>query len=362
MTSLSPKKKRGAATLLITVMLLVMSTLIIMFAANFGALQNKSTANTIRQYKAFYTANACLEYWMAQLKIQKNTIVASAVNGFVTTPPSNTAYGGGNFSATIRNLIAYDYTLFRVTCVGTNDTATKTFMHDLYQFSFLPSPPSFPLVTKGSVSMSGNATVTNTSSGTTIQSASTVSIADSARTVLSSGTSSTAGNIQSDIQQNSASLSSLSIDDFCSTYFANTITTLKNKASVYYSNSVNTNYSASLNGTAGYLIWIDQTGGTTATIDGSTVMGVIGNPVLLVVNGNLNISGDVTIVGFVFVTGTTTITSTGNLQITGGMGTSGNVTMSGNVSLTYNSSVLQNFKTMWQTYYFVKVPGSWRDF
>lgn len=361
-------KSHGAATLILTVMLMVMSSLIIIFAANFSVMRSKTVDNIHRNRQAFHAAEAGLEYGINYLKQNSATVLAGPVNGYISYTNASitnvTLANNSKFSIVYSNPIANNYSLIRITSTGTNDdgTSTRVVIQDVAQGSLLLSPPNFPLVTKGQVSMSGSAQVINTTSATTIESASSVSLSGSSKTVVNGDTSSTSGNIQSDVQQDLSNLSNLSQSDFFSTYFGSTTSNVQNNVAHYYSNNSSTNYSDALSNMTGTSIWIDQTAGT-ATISGATTIGTADNPVLLIVNGNLSLSGNVTIYGFVFVIGTNDITSlTGNVNIIGGIGTTDTLNMAGSIQLTYDSSVISNLQQQSSLLYYAKVPGSWRDF
>jgi hypothetical protein len=222
--------------------------------------------------------------------------------------------------------------------------------------------PSVPLLSKGSISMSGNGIVSNLFNNNTIQSAQSITLSGSSQTLLQSGIGSITGHIGSDIQQNLSSLQNTSSDDLFATYFGAPANNIKSGFAHYYSNNNNTNYSSTLNGMTGTSVWIDQTNGD-AVINGITTIGSVANPVLLVINGNLSMSGSVIIHGFIFVTGTSGITtSLGNITIDGALMTTQNLTISGSSNIIFNPTLLNTLQTIPGIVYFAKVPGSWKDF
>jgi len=361
-------RRQGAATLIVTVVLLVLSTLIIIFSANYGIMQSKTISNVDRNSQAFEAAEAGLEFGINYLRDNQTTVLATPVNGFISFSNGSTTNvalaNGSRFSVVYTNQIANDYTLITITSTGTNSegTATRVVSQKVKFGSILFSPATAPIVSQGQITMTGNATITNTQYNTTIQSASTVSITGSGHTVLSSGTSSTAGNMQGDIQQNNTTLSNMTQSDFFATYFGNTTDVVKSQMQHVYSNSSSTNYSGQLNGLSGTSIWIDQTGGT-ASISGNTTIGTPQNPVLLVVNGGLSVSGNLTVYGYIFVFGENVIDSfTGNVTINGGIASTVALSMSGNIAVNYNSSTISNLQNLPAMRYYAKVPGTWKDF
>ncbi len=369
MTSLFLNTRRGAATLLFTVTMLVLSTMVILFATNFAVMQYKTAANLNRNTQAYEAAEAGLEFGITYLQQNSATILASPSGGYIL-PYSNASTtnvvlaNNSKFSISYTNPVANNYTLIKITSTGTSDDGSSTrVVSQLVGFgSILANIPSTPLTTKGDVTMGGNATIRNTNSNTTVQSAGQVDISGSAKTVLSSGTSSTAAQIKSDVQQSVSSLQSISTSDFFATYFGVPAATVKNNMEHYYSNSSDKNYSSSLSGMSGTSIWIDQTGGT-ATINGITVIGSSTNPVVMVVNGDLSMRGIVVIYGFVYVVGDSSSTDIlGSVTINGALVTQSDLKLTGNVTVNYDATALGNVKNQTALTYYAKVPGSWKDF
>jgi Tfp pilus assembly protein PilX len=368
-TSRNFRKEIGAVTFIITTILIVLITLIILFAASYNMMQQKLTANQFRAAQAFTAAEAGLEFGIVYFQQNSATILTSPSNGhlaaFSNASTTNVSLANGSkYSIVFSNPIANNYTLIKVTSTGTSsdNTATRTISQNILFGSLLIQAPNLPLISKGSISLAGNGTVTNTFNNTTIQSALGVSISGSAQTNLASGKSSTAGNIKSDIQQNVTSLQNTTQTDLFATYFGTATSNIQNNVNQYYSNSGNTNYSNLLNGMTGKSIWINQIGGT-ATINGNTTIGSSANPVLLIVNGNLSMSGNATIYGLIFIIGTSGIdTLTGNININGALITSDNLSMSGSSNLNFDPTVLNNLRTQPGISYYAKVPGTWKDF
>jgi len=363
------KNITGAATLIITVILLVVATLIIIFAGNYGITQEKATANSVASNDAFAAAEAGLEFGINYLKDNSATVLANPVSGFINFSNSSTTNvvlaNNSSFSVVYTNPVAGNYNLIKITATGVSqNNAATTIVSQLTEWgSVLAAPGTTPLVAQGAISMTGNSQVKNTSNNNTITSGSTVTLSGSSSTALNGGTSSTPGSIQSDIQTNNGGIGTISQSDFFATFFGNTSDKVQGSMAHVYSNSSSTNYSSTLNGMTGTSVWITQPGGTTATINGSTTIGSAANPVLLIVNGNLTLSGNITIYGYVFVFGSNTIESiSGNVQIIGGLATSGSLSMAGSTTLTMDTSTLSNLQNSASLRYFAKVPGSWKDF
>lgn len=357
--------QRGAAMLVITVALLIATTMIILFAANQSSTLQKITSNQYRNATGFQAAEAGLEYAINYLQKNSATILANPVSGFIA-PFSNasttnvTLPNNSKYSFVYTNPIANNYNVIQITSTGSSDdnTSTRVVSQTVAFGSLLSTSPNKPITSKGAVSLGGNATVSNPEGPNAITSAAGVAFSGSSTTVTTLGT----GNAGS-TQQNNSSLQSMTDNDFFVSYFGNTSAVIKSKVGHYYNNTSNTNYSSTLSGMTGTSIWIDQSSGSTATINGTTTIGSAAQPVMMVVNGNLSLSGNVVIYGFVYIIGTTGInTLTGNTQIIGGMVTSNTLNMTGSISITYNSTVLNTLRNQSSMSYYAKVPGSWKDF
>lgn len=358
----------GAATLLMTLVLMTVGTLIIIFAGNYATLQTRSTANINRSHQAFQAAQAGLEFGINYLRANSSTILASPVSGYIPAySDSNTANvtlaNNSRYTISYSNPVAYNYTLIQISSTGLSDdgSASRTVSQLVAFGSMLLNSPTVPLIAKGNVSLSGNSEIINTYNNNTVRTGGTVSMSGSSSTVISSGTGSTAGNIQSDIQQNQNSLSTMSDADFFASYFGVSESSLKSSVANYYSNSSNTNYQGALDGKTGTSIWIDQTSGT-AAFNGNMTVGSAANPVLLIVNGDVRFSGNVTIYGYVYILGDSTTDLLGNVTIVGGMSTTDNLSATGSIQVSYSPTVLGNLQNNGSMRYYAKVPGSWKDF
>lgn len=363
------RKCKGAAILVFTLVLVTLSTLIILFAAEYGKLQDQSMANINRNNQAFEAAQAGLEYAINYLKQNDATILAGPVGGYIpafsNSQTTNVTLGNGSkYTFTYTNPVANNYTLIKITSTGTSDDASATrVVSQLVKYgSVLVNPPALPLTAKGTISLSGNSQIVNTYSGNTVLSGSTVSLSGSSSTVLSSGTSSTPGNIRSDIQGSSGSISGLTDNSFFESYFGNTPANVKSGVGHYYSNSSDTNYQSILSGMTGTSIWIDQTNDSQANFNGNITIGSATDPVLLIINGDARFNGNVTIYGYVFIFGDSSTTLIGNTNIIGGFSTTGQLSASGSIQVNYSPSTLSNLQNNSSMKYYAKVPGSWKDY
>lgn len=371
MTSSSRKSlsQYGAVTLFTTVILLLVSSIILVFAANYAIMQGKATANASRNQEAFQAAEAGMEFGINYFKQNATAITGTPVGGYIpaysNASVTNVSLANNSrFSIVYSNPTANNYSLIKISSTGTSadSSATKTISQNIQRGSLLLNPGTKALATKGSVTMSGNSEVNNPANPITIAAAGAVSMSGNGNT-SSSTASSSPGHINADIQQNNSTLANTSQANFINSFFGtSSFSTIQSKVEHTYTNSSSTNYSSTLNGMTGTSIVINQTDGT-ASINGNTTIGTPTSPVLLIVNGGLSLSGNLTFYGFIFIIGTSGITSTtGNVTINGAIASVDDLTMSGNSELNFNQSVLTNVQNLSSTSYYAKVPGSWKDF
>jgi Tfp pilus assembly protein PilX len=363
------RNQKGVATLLITVIMIASITLIILFAASYNRMQEQIISNSYQNTQAYEAAEAGLEFGIVYLQQNSAAILANPVNGYIPAYSSASTQNvsltdSSKFTITFTNPVQNNYTLISISSTGTSSdgTSTRTISQKVALGSLLSTPPTIPLISKGSVTMSGNALISNSNLNSTINSASTVAFSGNAATTIVNGaTGSNKSGVNGDVQQNNATINAMSNTTFFQTYFGSTEAAVQPTVKHYYSNASSTNYSATLDGMTGTSIWIDQTGGQ-ATLSGNPVIGTAANPVLLIVNGNLNISGNAVIWGFVYVIGGVATSLTGNSVINGGVVSTDNLSLSGNTTIKFNTTVLSGLQQQVEASYFAKVPGTWKDF
>lgn len=360
-------KQQGAATLIITIISLVIITMIVLFAANYTVMQQKITSNDYRKHQALAAAEAGLDYAIPYLALNQSTILANPVNGFLVnysdSNTTNVTLGNqSKYSFSYTNPIANRYDLLTITSKGVSDdnSSTKTVQQQVKFGAHLVFPPTNPLISQSNINLTGNTNIINTQSNSTVRAGGGVTLSGSAQTTTSTGKSSTSSTIKSDVQQNDNTLATQSPSDLFKSYFGVDSQVLKNNIDNYYTNSISTNYSTLLNGKQGTSIWIDQSSGD-ATLSGNVTLGTAEKPVILIVNGNLQLTGTATIYGLVYVMGgSVTKQLGGTLDIYGGLIATGNITINGTAKITFDTNLLTTIhKTLG---YYAKVPGSWRDF
>lgn len=357
-SALWKRSERGAATLILAVILLVAAVFIIIFAANHSLTQEKTSANQYANSQSYEAAEAGLEFGIQYFTKNAVAILATASGGFINFGPSDanitnvTQTNNSRFSIVYTNPTANNYNTILVSSTGTSTdgSSSRTVSQLVQQKPILNTLPTNPSTVLGTADLQGSANVSNLQGSTTIIAGSSISFQGSASTTTATGGSNKKKS-DSDIQPNSPALSGITPDQFFQTYFGTTMNTVKSLVANYYPSGSNPD----LNGVTGTSIWIDDDYSQT----GNATIGSSSAPVLLIVNGNFSLGGNVTVYGFVFVTGDVSAAH-GTPNIIGGFASAGNLALSGNPSITYDNSVLNT--TMVSTAVYPKIPGSWKDF
>jgi Tfp pilus assembly protein PilX len=371
MTDINPKrdtKESGYVVLASGIMLLLGIAISALLTAKSMSIEQKVQNNEYHSQQSFEAAEAGIEFGLAYLNSNKPSIIVDSnnngfIDAFTNAQITNVAFANNTaFSILYTNPVGTNFSIIQIASIGTADNGNNSNVISVIAklFPFDASTPQAGLIARGGVNLSGNVTITNTSTGTTIWSGGATALSGSASTAGTNGQVSNSGSIGADVVQNDANLSSLSGDQFFSGTFGQTKAQAQSSADVTYTNSGSTNYSSLLNGVTGQSIWINQTGGSSAQLSGNSVIGSPTKPVVLVVNGPLQANGTTTIYGIVYVIGDWDNSGGGTLTINGSAIVEGSMTGTGTPNINYTPDIFNNLTQTVGTY--VKVPGSWRDF
>lgn len=247
-------------------------------------------------------------------------------------------------------------------CVPTASAAadgTATARQVLKLMNGLATIPASAITAKGNVDFGSNAiTATNLDPGTngvTINAGGTITgfINDSTIHTLP-GTPPTASLIPSD-----TSLSSMSDDQMFMSYFGVTKDAFRNSTAtktITCSGVCNSELANAINEGARQ-IWVEGD----ITLNQNATYGSETAPIMLVVNGNIELRGTMIIYGLVYCQDSTwDNTGGGDATVIGAVISEGNFTATGTPNPTYDPDVLRRLRDTTGAY--AKVPGGWRDF
>lgn len=384
------KKQSGVATLFIAMVLLGVMSLTAFFANRTLVMDQEVAGNQYRTSRAQMAAEAGLDALHAQFNSSSRSNFINASGNLIPGPhypltssqttPFNTLNttnagivtsrvtladlsqpGEQNSTLSITSLGCWKESgAGTLTACDTCSTSCPANVEISQIFVFrgaLTGVPSAPLTAKGNISLNSAAiTVTNTegpSQGLTIHAGGTVTASPGNLETLPGRPP------ESSIASNDDELSTITNDDYFTKFFGQDKATYKDNAN--YQITCGGVCNSEVSGKQGAIIWVDVPAGEIFKINSTTTVGSATNPVILIVNGNLQLNGSATIYGIVYSANTEwDNTGGGTSQIIGAAIAEGDFIATGTPNPTYDSSVLNNLSNSLGNYY--KIPGSWRDF
>lgn len=396
----TPGRERGAATLIIAMILLFTITLISILTARTTILETKITANEFRGKQAFESADAGMQYAIAYVGTGGATRSGSSPLVLTDTLGNNASYSGTLFDedSTAAEVLGTNCAVpipenhVCINSTGSSDDAefTRTISQLVLIASPISNPPKSPLTSKSIIDIRGSGSIINPEGNSTIWSGHNMAftganpktfVASPDPTATLDGSpneendlqafkaeltlagldssligaiaeSSTNDDLAFDVVADDANLASLSGDEFFTNFFGYDPAT-------YNSTMVTTEIpggmvAGSLSGLTKQIIRVDGN----AQLTSNVTIGTVAEPVVLIIDGNLFGAGTVTVNGILYVRGNWT--GAGTLNIKGGAVVEGNVTGNGNMNIIYSSTVLGKLDDDLSKA--GPISGTWRDF
>lgn len=409
------KHQRGAATLLVSLVVLTTITFITLYTARTVMTEQQISGNELRGRMAFEAAEAGSEMAIAYIRggrdrdgdnLLPGELPGSDDDEFIFDLTGSDGIGDtntlvlANGSSVTVSLQAADFVdvgtgleiiATRITSQGWSDdrTATRTIVQEVANVSPLPNGPQNPLISRGAVVVNGASVVQNPEGNSTIWSGGDVDLSSNNNTntqIADPGdpnypdclgdSANPCGMIQGsdryvpgvDIIEYDSSLANLSPDEFFANFFGSPPARYRED---YVTIDIDTGAGdsvAPIHLADSEVIWVQGD----LTLGAGTTMGclvaVTGSnrcpanqvvPSILIVQGDLNLSGNAQFYGLVYVTGN--IEGSGSPVFVGSLVTASTSTTTGSLNITYNSSILRQIS---------RDPGktagggggSWRDF
>ena len=331
--------------LLAMVVLALISGIAVLIITNKTTLAAKRVGFKLQQQQAKLAAEAGLEWAIIKMNTDSSLI-------YPYTQTATALNNGATYAYTITQDIGPPeiYTI-QATGRSQDELAVKTLNQSVV--SIVPSAYNLnlnlpaPIISKGSVSLTGNSSVNNTEAGggsISVLAAGAVTLSGSASTSSTAG-SSNKKSIGDDIVDsfhdtdgNSTLIRNMTFDEYFEYFMGDTKTNVSNSATTVYSNTGDTNYSSRLDGVTGEIVWIDE---TSVSIQSNAVIGSEENPVVLVFTGSAVIRGGAEIYGVVYIMGAVDM-GNGNAGITGTLISEGSISLSG--TLDAEGADIDNFK------------------
>lgn len=395
-------RQRGAATLLVSMVLLIAATLIILYTSQTTFVEQKISANEVRQRQAFSAAQAGIDMAIAQSNAAGSIPAAVSTNALVDDTKGfyQAVYCGGTLAVTALPACpnahggaiacaapaSTDEKAWLMSCGWSDDdTARQRIVVYAGKLAPLPNSPTNPLTAKGAVMSNGNPTVINYSNNLTVWTGAGFSgLGNTGKTAIrdpgtaysqttldtlvtdpnvlngqqvcsnaalyctSTGTSL----VGADVVANDTSLSILDSNSFFANTFGMDPASYKNMMAADNIISPDKLSVDSFKDPGVY--WVD---GNASLKGGNATIGSQSDPRVVIIDGNLDLMGGLTVYGVVFIRGDWT--GAGGLTVVGAMIVGGKVDISGDPTIIYDPKTIGNVNTLSK---FATMAGSWRDF
>ncbi|MEY3018330.1 MAG: hypothetical protein RL336_1465 [Pseudomonadota bacterium] len=426
MSGLSRQSQCGIATLVFSVIVLLLVTFASLYTAKSVITETKITNNETRSRHAFEAAESGINETFSLLKAKNRPcksggvfggsvgnsnfyVVKDSVVSAIASSSWATQTGHSGFVEVSVKDYACDGVIqtsptMVIEAVGWSDdkTASRTISVLADQADAMRNTPENPLTARGVVGLTGNVRVYNQEGATTVWSGSGVNVNAASKNytfiaspsdpsyptcMYTSATCDvvavTADGTGVDIIANDTTLSNLSVSEFFENFFGMSMADYLSSGAVNYPMNYDDAFDPADLGNQ--VVWVDVPAGeqfkipavtalgcsdTTALgtgmdpyfLDGTThcdnaAVGGELEPVILIVNGDLNLPANAHVYGLVVVLGD--LISAGNPEITGALVAYGSVGENGAVIVRYNSKVLAMTDSNPDFYV---APGGWRDF
>lgn len=409
--SVTLKRQRGVASLLLSLVILTLITFVTLFTAKTVTLEQKIAANSLQGRQAFEAAEAGMEAAISYAtpenggidRVDNSDGSAGADeladtnifdgSGLVDVDDTdantnvNSLTDGGQVTVTISG----DADDFTVTSVGQNAdrSASRTIVQTIALLNVIPEVPQQPLTAVGSVGIGGSASIYNPEGNLTIVTGDSVDPAGTGtlKTAIKNPSPtascldppdayvcetvdvSTGSSLGLDVIENSSTLKNMTTEEFFEFIFGMPMDEFK---SIWVDREINgSDYDAELDDTFGEVVWVNGNASTTSGVNVgcnggngnkvsySSVFCTDANlePSIIIIDGDYSDSGS-KITGLVFVTGT--ITFTGNATYEGAIAAAGGTTSStGSLDIWYSTKVLEALNDGGEA---SPAAGTWRDF
>ena len=351
----------GLATLTTALLLMLIVALVVVYSSRTVLFELRVSGNTYKYEQALGAAEAGLETTLAQLNnggpatpnraaffdfSSKKLLNASPIQGKLSATQSS-------YSVTLSQPDANDPLLLRAQAMGCADGCgscsascpVRTQVSQLLRIRpFVTNLPLDALTAKGGVTLNGKTVVVaNSAAGWAIHAGGPVLLQNGAQTSPPGGKT----------YASDPAFTAPTPEQFFASFFSDTPDNIRAQATLLSSGQLPPQKS-------GGAFWIEGD----ATLPGNNASyGTPGQPILLIVNGNLSANGDNTVYGLVYVIGVGGAwanNGAGTLTIVGALVSQGSVTSTGAPQLSMDSTVLQALPL--STGVASKVMGSWRDF
>ncbi len=354
--NLREKYQEGAATLLMVIILTFSSTMLVLYTAKVGIDEQKIAASEYRLVLSGDSSEAGLQYAVSVLQDSNSAKVLlndSNDDGWLADESTNTISktlnnGDQSFLVTLTNPTINDFSIIEAESIGCSDGCSpcsnacpsRNVTKELVGIQpTLINPPPSPMVSlgdvkiKGSVDFSGN---------------------EGSPSIKAGGDVTTPGKTKpGEVAAQDADYKDLTEDEFFQLFFGLTKTQIKSQATIVSCTSTSDcNTKLGDPALAGEVVWVDGD----AHVSKDTVLGSADEPMLLIVDGNLQVSGSVEIFGVSYSTGDIKYSGQGN-NLGAGVA-EGTLSATGNTNFSYSPEIVKKLQSNAVA---SRIAGSWID-
>lgn len=391
-------QQRGAASLVVSLIILALITLVTIYTSKTIITEQKIANNDYRAKQAFQAAEAgigaAINYYSDDPDMDSDGVldgVFDSDNDGVGDS-ANSVVGASNRVIVNATDLSGNMTILRITSQGfsDDDTAMRTIVQDISTVNPLPNTPSNPFTTRGTVVVTGSATIHNPEGHSTIWSGGDVDLGanNSTATEVADVTdadypgcmdysisnanhcdviqSSNKVTVGLDVIEHDSNLANLNDSEFFENFFGMSLTNFHESMVTLDTTAANANTDVQL--ATNEIIWVEgdtefsnnTTVGCKAVVTGGNVCSNANTkPSIMIINGNATFGGTTQFYGIVYVTGSITIS--GNSTVYGALVGGSTVTNNtgGSLDIWYDSDVLNRVKRNGPL---GSSAGSWRDF
>lgn len=345
--------QRGAATLVISVLLLFSLSLMLLYAARVGVVEQRLAANDAQARAASAAAQAGLERLLADLAgLDRGAVAYDAAGRATVVVRAGTLPNGSAYSAEAHNrgLAAYQTDLLRLEARGTTGPGggTRTLTQLAAFAPLLPNPPPAPLVVRGDLVTEPTLALANPEGPAAWLGGAYSPGTGDADTHLSDPAACPPLGICAE----DARLADLTPEVFFENTFGRTPAVLRAMARIASCAACDL---AALP-TEWELVWLDNAGAAVTPAAGA--LGTEDRPVVAVVAGDFAPAGPLQIHGLLFVLGDW-LAGGAALRVEGAVLVAGDAVAGGPAQLNRHAGILDALQARGR---YGTVPGSWSDF
>jgi hypothetical protein len=388
-------RQRGVLTLVVSLAILMLSTMVTFSVTKAILMEQKISNNEMRSKQAFEAAEAGMLAAMDYIDDGPDRVAPwGTIDPVFDTNADNigdsasTTVGTGTVTVTATDISAdLDMTSVRIVAVGYSDdrSATRTITQTVVTINPLPNAPANPVVTRGSITIGGSATVHNEEGFSTIWTGGDVDLGSNNGTHTEVPdmddpgypacmdvpgtcelTDSSNRNLASiDVIENDTSLGALTADQFFMNFFGVSPTTYR--ASMVTIDTTPGAFNTATDLAQYEVIWVDgdtdiqgSTIGCTVSVTGSGECATANQrPCIVIIDGDVSFTGTPQIYGILYVTGNLELS--GNVTVHGAVVSAGNADNStgGSLDIWYNSDILAATTMAGNS---TGSAGTWKDF